>query len=213
MEEKNLTRIIEALLFANNKPLSLDEIATLAQENNPRAVEDALASLQETYVNRGINLVLVDERYEMRTAPDLAEYLTIYKEVRKKLSRAALETLAIVSYHQPVTRGDIEEIRGVSISKGTLDLLLEHGWIQPKGRKQVPGRPLTWGTTTAFLRDFGLENLDALPGLEDLRSAGLLDKSQDQLILKELSANDNPDEEGDDPAEYEEDGSQDAAIS
>ncbi|MEE2704649.1 MAG: SMC-Scp complex subunit ScpB, partial [Pseudomonadota bacterium] len=117
----------------------------------------------------------ISNKWFFRTSPDLSEYLKIEKIVPKKLSRAATETLAIIAYHQPITRAEIEEIRGVIISRGTLDILLEEGWIRPRGRKKVPGRPLTWGTTSDFLDHFGLESLSDLPGIEELKAAGLLD--------------------------------------
>jgi segregation and condensation protein B len=120
-------------------------------------------------------LIQIEDRWAFRTAPDLADKLQIETEVTRKLSRAAIETLAIIAYQQPVTRAEVEEIRGVALSRGTLDTLLEAGWIRPKGRRQTPGRPVTWVTTDAFLDHFGLENREALPGLEELRAAGLLD--------------------------------------
>jgi segregation and condensation protein B len=127
------------------------------------------------YANRGVNLVRVDGKWAFRTAPDLGPRLQIEQKVHRKLSRAALETMAVIAYHQPVTRAEIEEVRGVALSKGTLDTLLEIGWVKPRGRRRTPGRPVTWVTTDAFLDHFGLEGLDALPGVEELRAAGLLD--------------------------------------
>jgi segregation and condensation protein B len=127
------------------------------------------------YANRGVNLVRLDGKWIFRTAPDLGGRLQIESKVTRRLSRAALETLAVIAYHQPVTRAEIEEVRGVALSKGTLDTLLEIGWVRPKGRRRTPGRPVTWVTTDLFLSQFGLESLDALPGVEELRAAGLLD--------------------------------------
>ena len=140
------------------------------------SVEKILKNLQLRYAERGVNLVQIKDCWAFRTAPDLGSALQVEIAVRRKLSRAAIETLSIVAYHEPVTRADIEEIRGVAVSKGTLDALLEAGWIQPRGRRQVPGRPLTWGTTEAFLDHFGLTSLNDLPGLEELKATGMLDK-------------------------------------
>ncbi|MEP3112919.1 SMC-Scp complex subunit ScpB [Nisaea sp.] len=167
-------RIVEALLFASKDPLPISEIA----ERLPYGVsaESILETLQARYATRGVHLVQVKDCWAFRTAPDLGDALRVEMAVRRKLSRAAVETLSIVAYHEPVTRADIEEIRGVAVSKGTLDALLEAGWIQPRGRRQVPGRPLTWGTTEAFLDHFGLTALSDLPGLEELKATGMLDK-------------------------------------
>lgn len=166
-------RLMEAILFAAPGPMAEKVLADHLSEGAD--IKGLLSELKDLYANRGIHLVHIGEGWGFRTAPDLAERLKIERKISRKLSRAAIETLAIVAYHQPVTRAEIEEIRGVVISKGTLDTLLEAGWIKPKGRKQTPGRPVTWVTTEAFLDHFGLENLDALPGMEELRAAGLLD--------------------------------------
>ena len=167
-------RLLEALLFAFSQPVSLDELGRFfADDVDLKAL---LEELEALYANRGIHLVRVEDRWALRTAPDLAPMMKLQRPVRRKLSRAAIETLAIIAYHQPVTRAEIEEIRGVGMSKGTLDTLLEAGWIKPKGRRRTPGRPVTWGTTLMFLDHFGLENLDALPGQEELKAAGMLDK-------------------------------------
>lgn len=166
-------RILEALLFASAEPL---DQATLAKRM-PEGVDvkAALAQLQEEYATRGVNLVRVANKWTFRTAGDLAWLMTRESTETRKLSRAAIEVLAIVAYHQPVTRAEIEEIRGVVTSKGTLDVLLETGWIKPRGRRKSPGRPLTFGTTDAFLTQFSLEALGDLPGLEELKGTGLLD--------------------------------------
>lgn len=167
-------RIVEALLFASKDPLPLSEIA----ERLPDGADAAaiLKTLEARYADRGIHLIQVKDRWAFRTAPDIGDSLRIEVSVRRKLSRAAIETLSIIAYHEPVTRADIEEIRGVAVNKGTLDALLEAGWIQPRGRRQVPGRPLTWGTTEAFLDHFGLGSLADLPGLEELKATGMLDR-------------------------------------
>ncbi len=166
-------RLVEALLFASADPVTPDALARHLPEGTDLAA--LLDRLQSDYEGRGINLVHVGRRWAFRTSEDLAGRLKIETESQRKLSRAAIETLAIVAYHQPVTRGEIEEIRGVALSKGTLDNLLEANWVQPKGRRRTPGRPVTWGTTDGFLDHFGLEHLDALPGLAELKAAGLLD--------------------------------------
>ena len=166
-------RLVEALLFASADPVTPDALARHLPEGAD--LETLLDRLQSDYEGRGINLVHVGRRWAFRTAEDLAGRLKIETESLRKLSRAAIETLAIIAYHQPVTRGEIEEIRGVALSKGTLDTLLEASWVGPKGRRRTPGRPATWGTTDAFLDHFGLEHLDALPGLAELKAAGLLD--------------------------------------
>jgi segregation and condensation protein B len=166
-------RLVEALLFASADPVTPDALARHLPEGTDLAA--LLDRLQSDYEGRGINLVHVGRRWAFRTSEDLAGRFKIETESQRKLSRAAIETLAIVAYHQPVTRGEIEEIRGVALSKGTLDNLLEANWVQPKGRRRTPGRPVTWGTTDGFLDHFGLEHLDALPGLAELKAAGLLD--------------------------------------
>ena len=165
-------RLVEALLFAAAEPLTVEEI----QSRLPDAVKasDILAELARDYAERGVNLVEVAGRWQFRTAPDLGALLRIAVEVRRRLSRAALETLAIVAYHQPVTRAEIEDIRGVAVSKGTLDLLLEAGWIKPRGHREAPGRPVLWVTADAFLEHFGLAALDDLPGVSELKAAGLI---------------------------------------
>jgi len=172
-ERFQLLRLLEACLFATAEPVSERDLATRLPDGV--AVAELLEELAGIYANRGVNLVRIDGRWAFRTAPDLGPRLQIEKQVVRKLSRAAIETLAIIAYHQPVTRGEIEEIRGVALSKGTLDTLLEAGWIRPKGRRQTPGRPVTWVTTEAFLDHFGLESREALPGIQELKAAGLLD--------------------------------------
>lgn len=165
-------RILEALLFASDTPLDGDTLNDKLPDGAD--VGALIASLAERYANRGVNLVAVGGGWAFRTAPDLAPHLTVYRTVKRRLSRAAMETLAIIAYHQPVTRAEVEEIRGVGLSRGTLDLLLEAGWIKPKGRRRVPGRPLTWVTTGDFLEHFGIESLADLPGVDELKATGLL---------------------------------------
>jgi segregation and condensation protein B len=166
-------RLLEALLFAAAEPL--DE-ATLAKKL-PTGVDvrEALARLQAEYAPRGVNLVKVGKKWMFRTAGDLSWLMTKKSIETRKLSRAAIETLAIIAYHQPVTRAEVEEIRGVVTSPGTIDVLLQTGWIRLRGRRKAPGRPLTYGTTEAFLMQFGLEDVGDLPGVDELRGAGLVD--------------------------------------
>ncbi len=166
-------RIVEALLFATDKPLSEEALAEALPRNAD--VGALLEVLREEYAERGVNLVKVAGKWQLRTAEDLRWLLRREQKQRKKLSKAALETLAIIAYHQPVTRAEIEDIRGVAISRGTLDVLMEAGWVKIRGRRQVPGRPVTYGTTEAFLSHFGLERIGDLPGLRELKGAGLLD--------------------------------------
>ena len=166
-------RLVEALLFASAEPLAPAQLTRFLPEDTD--LDALLGDLESLYANRGVNLVKRGGRWAFRTAEDLAPRMELENRVVRKLSRVALETLAVIAYHQPVTRAEIEEIRGVALSKGTLDALLEIGWIRPKGRRKTPGRPVTWGTSEAFLDHFGLEGLDALPGVEELKAAGLLD--------------------------------------
>ena len=168
-------RILEAILFAADEPL--DEKVLAVRLPAGIDAQALLLQLQKEYAARGVNLVRVGGKWSLRTASDLAWLLTHETVVTRKLSRAALETLAIVAYHQPVTRAEIEEIRGVTTSKGTLDVLLETGWIRLRGRRKAPGRPVTYGTTEAFMSHFGLDALADLPGLDELKGAGLMEKS------------------------------------
>ncbi|MGU3494865.1 SMC-Scp complex subunit ScpB [Xanthobacteraceae bacterium A53D] len=166
-------RIIEALLFTSSGPVEPQKIAThLPEKTDIAALMDILTA---DYARRGVNIVRAAGGFMLRTAPDLAPVVSQGKVEVRKLSRAAVEVLAIVAYHQPVTRAEIEDIRGVSTSKGTLDVLLESGWVRLRGRRKAPGRPVTYGTTAAFLTHFGLDALQDLPGLDELRGAGLLD--------------------------------------
>ncbi len=171
-DDNQILRLIEALLFASAGPLEEAQLARKCPEGTD--VRTVLAKLQELYAHRGVNLVHVGRRWAFRTAPDLKDELATETTVLRRLSRAAVETLALIAYHQPITRAEIESVRGVMLSRGTLDVLFEEGWIEPRGRRHTPGRPLTWGTTQAFLDHFGLESIGDLPGIEDLRTAGLL---------------------------------------
>ena len=166
-------RMVEAILFAASEPLEEAALGHLLPQGTD--VSALLAELQEIYRNRGVNLVRVAEKWQFRTAPDLSFLLRREKPEQKRLSRAAIETLAIIAYHQPVTRAQIEDIRGVALSKGTIDALMEVGWVKIRGRKRTVGRPVTYGTTEAFLVHFGLESVGDLPGADELKAAGFLD--------------------------------------
>lgn len=167
-------RVLEALLFASAEPLSPASM----HERLPAGADLAalLAELKDSYQGRGVELVETGGLWALRTAADLGDALRVEKDVERKLSRAGLETLAVIAYHQPVTRAEIENIRGVATHKGTLDALMEMGWIKPGRRRETPGRPLTWVSTNAFLDHFQLETIMDLPGLDDLKASGLLDR-------------------------------------
>lgn len=192
-------RMVEALLFASSEPLSLEELTLRLPDGVD--VLGLLEELQRTYASRGVNLVRVAGKWCFRTAEDLAYLMHRDVEEQRKLSRAALETLAIIAYHQPVTRAEIEEIRGVSTSKGTLDVLLETTWIRMRGRRRTPGRPVTYGTTEQFLVHFGMENVKDLPGLEELKGAGLLDSAIPASFLVPTPNDDTALTEEEDPLE------------
>lgn len=169
-------RLVEAILFAAPGALTVQQIAERFPEDRVKLIPDVLEMLKEHYAARGVTLVQREKRWALRTATDLGHHLRLEKEQPKKFTRAAMETMAIIAYHQPVTRAEIENIRGVATSPGALDALMEAGWIKPGKRREVPGRPVTWLTTQAFLDHFGLEKLEDLPGMEELKAAGLLDK-------------------------------------
>jgi segregation and condensation protein B len=177
-DRREKLRILEAVLFAASEPLDEQRLAShLGGGESGDNVGQLLEELRAAYTGRGVNLVRVAGKWAFRTAGDLSYLLERYAVEERRLSKAALETLAIVAYHQPVTRAEIEEIRGVATSAGTLDILMEAGWIRPRGRRRAPGKPLTYGTTDHFLTHFGLESVKDLPGLADLRAAGLLDST------------------------------------
>ena len=166
-------RMVEALLFAASEPLDVKALSTSLPEGAD--VPGLLTALEEVYEKRGVNLCKVAGKYQFRTAADLAFLLRKEQPEQKRLSKAAIETLAIIAYHQPVTRAEIEDIRGVAMSKGTIDMLMEIGWIKIRGRKRTPGRPVTYGTTEPFLVQFGLESVAHLPGTDELKAAGFLE--------------------------------------
>jgi segregation and condensation protein B len=189
-------RLLEALLFASATPMSDEALATHFPAGTD--LPGLLAELANIYAGRGVNVTRVSGGWTFRTAADLAPRLRLEKTVSRRLSRAAVETLAIIAYHQPVTRAEVEEIRGVALGKGTLDALMESGWIKPGKRKQTPGRPVTWLTTEGFLEHFGLDSLADLPGIEELKAAGLLDSRPTTL-----GDNIETPEEQDEPSEAE----------
>ena len=189
---------LEALVFASDKPVRDREL----QHHLPDHIEvaDVMAAVMQRYdATSGVELCRVGDGWAFRTRPAVAERLQQHKTVERPLSRAALEVLAIIAYHQPITRAEIEEIRGISLSKGTIDILLELTWIKPRGRRRTPGRPLTWGTSPAFLDHFGLSDITDLPGMDDLKAAGLLRKGQILGALMDHNAGgDNDDGDDDD---------------
>ena len=196
VEHQRHVRIVEAILFASAEPVSADDL----QDRLPKGADlgRILSELTLHYAERGVRVAEVAGGWAMRTAPELSEALHVERVVPKKPTRALTETLAIVAYHQPVTRAEIENIRGVSISKGTLDQLVEAGWVKPGRRRESPGRPLTWVTTAHFLDEFGLATLDELPGVEELRSAGFLDT---RAAIDTLEGFGLREDDGEDPGE------------
>ena len=204
--------IIEALIFASDRPIGERELIIHLPENTDLAEVIAAVALRYDATS-GIELCQVGDGWAFRTKAEIAERLSQHKQVERPLSRAALEVLAIVAYHQPITRAEIEEIRGISLSKGTMDILLELGWIKPRGRRRTPGRPLTWGTSLAFLDHFGLADVGDLPGMDDLKAAGLLRKGQILgALMDHAHQNDDLDDEDHSDADFLEDGLLDAGY-
>jgi segregation and condensation protein B len=205
-------RLLEALVFASTDPVPETVMADRLPEDAPIAA--LVAQLCQDYAERGVNLVKIGRGWAFHTAEDLGTQLVVERTVTRKLSRAAVETLAVIAYHQPVTRTEIEGIRGVGLSKGTMDVLFEAGWIRPRGRRRTPGKPVTWGTTDSFLGQFGLEALDDLPGVDDLKAAGLLDKRPAVQTLGTHAAafpvSSDDDEDGN--ADADQDGEEDDAL-
>ena len=190
-------RIIEALVFASTKAVSVKSILPYLKDETQ--LPEIIDMIQSRYDERsGLRFEVIGDQMAFRTKDDVARYLSLDRPVQKPLSRAALEVLAIIAYHQPITRSEIEEIRGISLSRGTLDILLELEWVKPRGRRRTPGRPLTWGTSSAFLDHFGLSSVEDLPGMDELKSAGLLRKGQILGGLGELASEDGTDEDTDD---------------
>lgn len=195
-QERHNIRVAEAILFASAEPVSADQLKSRLAEDAD--IDFVLGELRRHYAGRGVNLVRVAGGYAFRTAEDLSFLLQQEAVESRKLSRAALETLAIIAYHQPVTRAEIEEVRGVSVSKGTIDVLMETGWVRLRGRRRVPGRPVTYGTTSNFLDHFMLDGVSDLPGLDDLKAAGMLDSAIPATFKVPLPSDDadlQPDED------------------
>lgn len=196
-------RLVEAILFASSTAVTVQQIAERFPEDRVKLIPDVLEMLKEHYAARGVNLVQRERRWAFRTSADLGDQMRLEKEQPKKFTRAAMETMAIIAYHQPVTRAEIENIRGVATSPGALDALMEAGWIKPGKRREVPGRPVTWLSTQAFLDHFGLEKLEDLPGMDDLKAAGLLDKRPaiEAMPTADLFGDDENKEDDTDPNE------------
>jgi len=194
-------RILEAMLFSASEPVDEKHLRDRMPDGSD--VKALLEELSGIYANRGVHLQKIGKGWAFRTAEDLAPYLRVENVVSRRLSRAAIETLAIIAYHQPITRAEVEEMRGVALSRGTLDLLLEVGWIRPRGRRRTAGRPVTWGTSEGFLDHFGLESVDALPGVDELKAAGLLERKPGFGPLSAMREQPTVDEE--DEAELTED--------
>jgi segregation and condensation protein B len=210
MDNHEQMRICEALLFASDRPLSSIALAEQLPEGTDVGV--ILKELQEKYIGAGVDLIEVAGKWMFQTASDLAFLLRKEEEKERKLSRAAIETLAIIGYHQPVTRAEIEEIRGVGVSKGTLDVLMEALWVRPLGRRRTPGRPMTYGTSEDFLVHFGLNSVKDLPGLSELKAAGFLENVNTSRL--NLLSDDEPEEEQPDlPMDDDESSSEEQVIS
>ena len=178
-------RQVEAILFAASEPLDIETIEKRIQINTN--IKKILENIKNIYKQRGINLVCIKNKWSFRTAEDLSKLMSLQKSTQKKLSKATIETLAIIVYHQPITKAEIESIRGVNIGQGIFDQLMELGWIAPGGRKEVPGRPILWETTDDFLLHFGLGTLDNLPGIEEMKSSGLLNDNFASMNIQELT--------------------------
>ena len=181
-------KIIEAILFASGEPVSEDDLKDKIVKKSE--FNNYIEEIKNHYANRGINLLKTGKKWSFRTSDELSEDLVIFKQQKRKLSRAALETLAIVAYHQPVTRSEIENIRGVQMGRGSIDHLMEIGWIKPSGRKNIPGKPTLWSTTEMFIEHFGLNDLSDLPNKEELKASGFLDKRAAIATISDLANND-----------------------
>ena len=182
-------KIIEAILFASNEPVLEDDLKDKIREKNK--LKEYLLNLKKFYSVRGINLVKTGSKWSFRTSGDLSDELTIFKKQKRRISRAALETLAIIAYHQPITRSEIENIRGVQMGRGSIDHLLEIGWIKPKGRKNIPGKPTLWATTDMFLENFEIDDIVNLPDKNELQTSGFLEKKSAITTISELAKNDD----------------------
>ena len=201
MDENRDIKILEAILFASGEPvLEEDLIQKITDKKN---LQIFLEQLKNFYKNRGINLIKTGNKWPFRTSSEIKDDLTIFKKQKRKLSRAALETLAIIAYQQPVTRSEIENIRGVQMGRGSIDHLMEIGWIKPSGRKNIPGKPALWSTTDLFLEHFGVEVLSDLPNKDELKSSGFLEKRSAIATITDIASNDNELEVDDFPDEIE----------
>ena len=187
MDNKDI-KILEAILFASGEPLDENDLKEKIKDKNN--ISKLLQEIKDFYKNRGINLIKTGNKWSFRTAEDLSDELTIFKTQKRKLSRAALETLSIIAYQQPITRSEIENIRGVQMGRGSLDHLMEIGWIRPSGRKSIPGKPTLWSTTDLFVEHFGLNSLSDLPNKEELKASGFLDKRAAIATISDLAKND-----------------------
>lgn len=211
-DEARDLRVLEAALFASQEPMSAEKLQSFVAHLDNAQLQALLARIAQDYQGRGIVLENINGGFAFRTAPDLGESLAILRLEERRLSRAAMETLAIIAYHQPITRVEIEGVRGVATSKGTIDALLETNWVKPGRRRETPGRPLTWVTTPEFLDHFGLESIVDLPGLDDLKAAGLLDRRPAVAVTADLFDEDAQEGAEDDTAEAETDSGEDEAA-
>ena len=181
-------KIIEAILFASGNPVSEDDL--LEKISDKKKIKQYLIEIQKYYSERGVNLINVGKKWSFRTSEDIKDDLTIFKTQKRKLSRAAIETLSIIAYQQPITRSEIENVRGVQMGRGSIDHLMEIGWIKPGVRKNIPGKPTLWSTTDLFLEHFGLENINNLPNQDELKASGFLDKRAAIATITDLAKND-----------------------
>ncbi len=200
MDNKDI-KILEAILFASGEPLDENDLKDKIKDKNN--ISNQLQEIKDFYKNRGINLIKTGSKWSFRTAEDLSDELTIFKTQKRKLSRAALETLSIIAYQQPITRSEIENIRGVQMGRGSLDHLMEIGWIRPSGRKSIPGKPTLWSTTDLFIEHFGLNSLSDLPDKEELKASGFLDKRAAVATISDLANKENISEDNKDIEESE----------
>ena len=194
MIDKDL-KLLEAILFASSEPVEERDLKEKIDKGEN--LKNLLNELQKFYASRGINLIKTGDKWSFRTSPDLSSELTIFKTQKRKLSRAALETLSIVAYQQPITRSEIENIRGVQMGRGSIDHLMEIGWIKPSGRKNIPGKPTLWSTTDLFIEHFGLNDLSDLPSKNELKASGFLDKRAAIATISDLAKNDDSIENSD----------------
>ena len=180
-------KVLEAILFASGEPVSEQDLKE--KITNKKNISTLLKEIQSFFSNRGVHLVKTGDKWSFRTSPELSKELLFLKKQKRKLSRAAMETLSIIAYHQPITRPEIEEIRGVQMGRGSIDNLMEIGWIKPQGRRNAPGRPTTWSTTNVFLEHFGLESINSLPNKEELKASGFLEKKSAISTITDLADN------------------------